>query len=275
MKNLPFENKDKELTFSEIRSMLLSWTQKSSYSYVSRTRPSHALMLILCDKIRFEYPNGAVAFFDKGDIIYIPKGIMYTVKFLGEGDKLEAYLINFIIGRDYNEQSEITRLTANADATLCEPFERSAALYIQTKNRRYAIMAEFCSLLDKLRNVAESTSAEPTASKSISHAIEYINSHVTEPIYVGDLAKLCLLSESAFRKHFLASMKETPNEYINRLRLEKAAELLLSTDIPISSLASELGFYDCAYFHKLFKKRYARSPGDFRAGTVKTSRGPE
>ena len=70
-------------------------------------------------------------------------------------------------------------------------------------------------------------------------------------------------------------MKETPNEYINRLRLEKAAELLLSTDIPISSLASELGFYDCAYFHKLFKKRYGRSPGDFRAGTVKTSRGPE
>jgi AraC-like DNA-binding protein len=272
---LPFEDHGKEITFSEVRSMLLSWNQKSSYSYTSRVRPSHALMLILCDKIRIEYQNGAVVFFNKGDIIYIPKGIRYTVKFLGEGDKLEAFLINFLIGREYAELHEVVRLVENAGVIFHEHFKKTTSLYVRTNNRRYALMAEFYSLLSDLGTNAIKSAEAPIQRSGITPAIEYINSHVGKPISIPDLAKLCLLSESAFRKRFLESIGKTPKKYISDLKVKKAAELITSTDIPISSVASELGFYDCAYFHKLFKKRYGRSPGDFRAGTVKTSRGPE
>ena len=83
-------------------------------------------------------------------------------------------------------------------------------------------------------------------------------------MYVSDLAKKCLLSESAFRKRFREIFGQTPGEYVTEKRLTKAAELLKSTDIPITTIASELGFYDNAYFYKLFKNKYKVTPSRYR-----------
>jgi YesN/AraC family two-component response regulator len=58
---------------------------------------------------------------------------------------------------------------------------------------------------------------------------------------------------------------ESPINYLINLRLEKAKNLLVSTESPIKSIAQAVGYKDAYYFSKLFKKYCGHSPCKFRA----------
>lgn len=66
---------------------------------------------------------------------------------------------------------------------------------------------------------------------------------------------------ASFRKY----LNKTPTEFINELRAEKAAKLLIDTDEKIVSIANETGFKSASRFHLVFKKHYSLSPARFRA----------
>lgn len=70
------------------------------------------------------------------------------------------------------------------------------------------------------------------------------------PTYLGKLIKDVL--------------DDSIGNYINTLRLEAAAELLLSTDLSIKDICTRLGIQNSAYFYALFRKKYHISPGDYR-----------
>jgi AraC-like DNA-binding protein len=56
----------------------------------------------------------------------------------------------------------------------------------------------------------------------------------------------------------------TPNVYITNKKMERAELLLLSTDIPIKQIASDLGYEDLSYFIRLFKKYANTTPLQYR-----------
>ena len=221
-------------------------------------------MYILCDSVRIEYPDGKIEFFQIGDIIYIPKELRYYVKFSGDTEHLDALLINFSILGEGIVCDRVVRLISNAPTVYADAFRKIISLYTQTKNYRYGIMENFYRLLNEIDNCIESNTALDPLYQSIMPAITYIESHINERLRIGKLAKLCLLSESAFRKRFKICTEKTPTEYISDLKLEKATELLKSTDIPINTIVSELNFYDSAYFYKLFRKKTGVAPSLFR-----------
>jgi len=64
----------------------------------------------------------------------------------------------------------------------------------------------------------------------------------------------------SFRKYFHC----TPTEYINKLRLDHAANLLINTDEKISSIQFDSGFHNVSHFYRIFKKRFSLSPAEFR-----------
>jgi AraC family cel operon transcriptional repressor len=64
----------------------------------------------------------------------------------------------------------------------------------------------------------------------------------------------------AFKKHY----DQTPTEYINDLRLNYSANLLMTTDESIPYISMESGFENLSHYYHLFKKKYNLSPGDFR-----------
>jgi AraC family cel operon transcriptional repressor len=66
----------------------------------------------------------------------------------------------------------------------------------------------------------------------------------------------------AFRKY----LNLTPSEYVNSLRLNYAANLLLHTDRTILDIALDAGFNNISYFNHLFKKHFHTTPTRFRAG---------
>nr|WP_243145844.1 AraC family transcriptional regulator [Clostridium chromiireducens] len=72
------------------------------------------------------------------------------------------------------------------------------------------------------------------------------------------------LSSVYISKVFKEKTGESPINYLINLRLEKAKDLLISTESPIKSIAQSVGYSDAYYFSKLFKKYYGHSPYKYR-----------
>lgn len=76
------------------------------------------------------------------------------------------------------------------------------------------------------------------------------------------------ISYSHLRRIFKNLSGDSPNQYVLRARLEKAALLLRKNDLEIKDIASICGFTDIYYFSKLFKNKFKIPPGRFRSGSV-------
>lgn len=97
--------------------------------------------------------------------------------------------------------------------------------------------------------------------------ITYINEHFSEKIYIEKLSDMINVSPDYFTKMFKESIGKTPIDYINGLRINRAMQLLFTTDAQMSELAEEVGFCNPNYFHKIFKQYMNQSPLNYRKNT--------
>lgn len=88
---------------------------------------------------------------------------------------------------------------------------------------------------------------------SFYHILEYIDSHSSEPLEVQELARLCHMSYSHFAKLFRENCGRSCKEYIKYIRLNKAQDLLVNSDLDIDYIAQETGFYDSSHFIRQYK----------------------
>lgn len=94
--------------------------------------------------------------------------------------------------------------------------------------------------------------------------LEYMEEHYGEKITVEDGAELCFYSNSHFMKYFKQYMGVPFIQYLNEFRLEKAAGMLLTTPDPVTAVAQRCGFDNISYFNRLFRRKYGKTPGEYR-----------
>lgn len=82
------------------------------------------------------------------------------------------------------------------------------------------------------------------------------------------LADALHLSESSLSKRFKKETGMTIGHYLDRLVLNRARLLLLTTNLPVCEIAAQLGFTDPFYFSKFFKKQLGASPSSFRKSRI-------
>ncbi len=99
----------------------------------------------------------------------------------------------------------------------------------------------------------------------IAPAVKYINNNYNKDIHLNELAVLCDISASHLCKVFCNYYKDSINQYIIALRIEKAKRLLMASDKKVVSISQEVGYFDSAYFSKLFKKKVGCTPKEYRA----------
>ncbi len=100
--------------------------------------------------------------------------------------------------------------------------------------------------------------------RALRSSIKYIHLNYTEKIQIPHLAKLEGLSNSRYITVFSKEMGKTPSEYILDLRLARARDLLLSTNMEISRVGVSCGYKDQYFFSKIFKKHMGISPQEYR-----------
>ena len=101
-------------------------------------------------------------------------------------------------------------------------------------------------------------------SLTIRSILDYIAQHYDEPLTLRQLSEQFNFNYYYLSKYFSSHCKEGFNEYLNRIRVEKASEMLLKEKTPISEICGAVGYMDHSYFTKVFKKFTGYTPKQFR-----------
>ena len=99
----------------------------------------------------------------------------------------------------------------------------------------------------------------------ITRAKEYIQQNQAEDLSLGQVAKAVNTSTFYFCKLFKKVTGLNFTDYVSRVRIEKAKNLLLNPNLRVSEIAYEVGFQSLTHFNWVFKKIIGQSPTEYRA----------
>ena len=109
--------------------------------------------------------------------------------------------------------------------------------------------------------IMQRENAEPPI---ITKAKAFIHEHQAEDISLGAVAKAVNTSTFYFCKMFKKVTGLNFTNYLSRVRIEKAKNLLLNPNLRISEIAFEVGFQSLTHFNRVFKKIIGQSPTQYR-----------
>ena len=99
----------------------------------------------------------------------------------------------------------------------------------------------------------------------IQRITELIEANLEDELYgITQLCKDFGISRAQLHRNLIADTGLSASKYIRSIRLRKALELLVSSDLNVSQVAYEVGFKDPKYFSRLFTNEFKESPRDFR-----------
>ena len=98
----------------------------------------------------------------------------------------------------------------------------------------------------------------------IKPVLEYIDQHFGETISLEDLARIAGMNEKYFCRVFYSLTHYTPMNYVNFYRIEQAAYMLDTTDLSVTDIGMECGFWESSHFTKVFKKYKGTTPKKYR-----------
>ena len=94
--------------------------------------------------------------------------------------------------------------------------------------------------------------------------LEYIHENYMAPMSMQELADICHLSETHFRRIFLSIMGTSPLNFINSFRINQACVLLKTTDKSILQIAESVGIHSISNFNRIFTATMRVSPKEYR-----------
>jgi len=159
---------------------------------------------------------------------------------------------------------KIEGLEAGIDAYLTKPFHvrelqtRVKTLIQQRKNlkKQFSSATYF-----KPSAIAKS----PVDQTFLKNAIAIIDKHLTDEDFSTDMFASSLnMSISQLNRKLNALVDQPAGTFVRSVRLQRAVELLNQTDKTIGEICYEVGFNDQAYFSRVFKKQFGKSPSAFR-----------
>lgn len=110
--------------------------------------------------------------------------------------------------------------------------------------------------------------------EKLSAALQYIHTHCSEGgVSVEKLSRMCGMSDTYFRRLFVAEFGMTPKKYINHLRMTQLRELLQSNYYSIEEIAEICGFNNVNYFSLFVKKETGLPPSALRAQLLNPGKG--
>jgi len=115
-----------------------------------------------------------------------------------------------------------------------------------------------------LRHKDEFWHGERDVKERITKSIEFMKQHLREPLRIATLASVVNLSRSHYTEIFRRVTGYAPLMYLNHLRMQRAVQLLNSTNLSVKAISDQLGFSDQFYFSRAFAKLHGHSPSEHR-----------
>ena len=133
----------------------------------------------------------------------------------------------------------------------------------------FSLMVDFMRLLLLLCRNTYSADEADADNENFSKAVKYVHERYTEKIQIKDIALKANCSVRNLYRFFARYAGCTPVEYVLQMRLAKARDLLLNSQLNISEIAFQCGFNGGNYFSTKFHELTGITPGDFRKNPEK------
>ncbi len=179
-------------------------------------------------------------------------------------DKMPGFLTNELVTSDTPPTIKVS------DDALFEKFFEGMMYYFSNPElvNEDLIILKLKEILLLLNNTKDSDKLHQILASLFSPK-EYsfraiIEAHLYDDLSIDDLAILCNLSLSSFKRTFQSIFHDSPGKYIKDRRLQKGAALLTDNQMNISEIAYKCAFSDLGHFSKSFKSKYGCSPSAYR-----------
>lgn len=126
-------------------------------------------------------------------------------------------------------------------------------------------------LHDFYREIVEKLELSSVETNYGERIVHYLKENYREEIVLEDMAKQIGISYSYMRKIVYELTGKSVIDYLNQLRIQKAKQLLMETDLTIKQIASEVGYYNLQSFNRFFRKYEGMPPSSYRSAKTKTS----
>ena len=211
--------------------------------------------------------EGETVYFSRGkqylsnanNIVILPKGVSYKWRCTRSG---HYSVIEF---DSESESEEILSFSLKSSEKILKLFKNLELKRMQDKeNLGLESMKDLYTVLSMLAAV-EPKKYQPTEKhQKLATALEYMTQNYNIKIRNDELAALTGVSTVYFRKLFTEVMGQSPIDYIQSLRIQKAKEMLQSDYGSITDVASALGYQSIYDFSRAFKKRVGMSPIQYK-----------
>ena len=152
--------------------------------------------------------------------------------------------------------------------------ERAHAHWLSVKHargmQRFAAFCDYLAELSRctdyrlLSNVQMQGEDDAAGLEQINAIVDRITSDVAQPLSAGDLASELGMSESRFSRFFRRATGNTFTDFVNRVRVNRACQLLMETDRLVTHICYEVGFNNVANFNRRFLEIKGMTPSEFR-----------
>ena len=152
--------------------------------------------------------------------------------------------------------------------------ERAHAHWLGVKRargvRRFAAFCDFladlaqCTDYRLLSNVQMQGEDDDTELEQINAIVDRIAGDVAKPLSAGDMAAELGMTESRFSRFFRRATGNTFTDFVNRIRVNRACQLLMETDRLVTHICYEVGFHNVANFNRRFLEIKGMTPTEFR-----------
>jgi len=145
-----------------------------------------------------------------------------------------------------------------------ETFVNQELGYAVESKSTFAIKSIFFPLVSEYLKDNECSECVKGVAGDVRAIIDYISENVTEGITTDDVARNVGMSKAKISRIFKSYMGVGFNEFISTVRMEKACNMILCTDLSITEVAFRCGFGSLRNFNRIFMKMIKCTPGELR-----------
>lgn len=122
----------------------------------------------------------------------------------------------------------------------------------------------FRILQDKYGFMLQELCAQNSSFSKISKVVKLIHSKMEEKISIDEMARLADMSSTSFHKLFKEALNDTPVQYIKKVRLEKARQLIIHENNKAIEASQKVGYESATQFNREFKRYFGITPSKIK-----------
>jgi AraC family transcriptional regulator len=212
-----------------------------------------------------------------GGLFMLPGGMDFGVRLEGHLDSLHLYIRQQVIdevagdfGLSGGDEIELVPRLGVQDP-LIEQLALSVRELLEHQDSFSQMYVDYVARLLAAHLLRKHSSSAGSAAvpvggltrAQVERAIDYMESNLSEPLSLADVANASGLSPSHFARRFKSATGAPPHQYLMSMRVERAKRLLLQRE-PIAEIALECGFSHQEHLTRIFRRLTGVTPASFR-----------